>query len=208
MAVYRVPVQITWTGSGSPGVNVWSVRTVNEVVQNPDLDLNEAVTALDAFYGKLTAYYPPGMKTTIGPDILERGSLTDFSQTAKVRSSTASVGSLNLPPANQVVVGWKTTLRARRGMGRTFIGPLLNSAQESDGTLSSTFLAALDAAVAALVNDSKSTTNGWAIGVWGLQNKGQYDANGQLIPGQARIHRDIVSYKIRDQFAVLRSRRD
>jgi hypothetical protein len=208
MPVYRVPAAITWNGSGSPGVNVWSVRTVFGTGGGTDTDLQDAVTALGAFYGALTGYFPAGMKVELGPDIIERTSLADASLPVVTKSSTSSVGPQALPPANQVVVGWRTALRARRGMGRTFIGPLLDTAQDTDGTVGTTFLNALTSAANTLLQASLSAANGYGIGVWGLENPGTYDAQGRLVPGQPHVHRDFTAFKIRDRFAVLRSRRD
>jgi hypothetical protein len=113
-----------------------------------------------------------------------------------------------LPPHDSVVVSWRTELRARRGMGRTFIGPLTDAAQGSDGTPFATFLSDLVTAGNTLLEASEADTAGWAVGVWGLQSPGEYDQFGRLIPGQAHVHRDCTSFKIRDKFAVLRSRRD
>jgi hypothetical protein len=203
MAVFRVPATITWSGPGSPGVNVWSVRTVNASIVLEEIDA--ALTALQAFYTSLADQYPSGTKISLGPDIVERQSLEDASRPERVINSTGVEG----PQAHvlQVCIGWRTSLRARRGMGRTFIGPLRLGVVDASGTPGSTVLTDVQNAAQTLV-DASGGTNSWAVGVWGLQNVGQYDSTGRLVPGQPHVHRDITGFKVRDRFAVLRSRRD
>lgn len=93
-------------------------------------------------------------------------------------------------------------------MGRTFIGPLVEDlTSTSDGTPTGTMLNTINAAANTLIQASNNAT-GWAIGVWGLVDRGQYDSNGNLLPGLPHVHRDITSHKVNDKFAVLRSRRD
>jgi hypothetical protein len=204
MSVFRVPVSLEFPGTGSPGVNVWSVRTVSGTVAIDELDA--ALDALQVFYDSIRLLAPNGWKATIGPDIVERTTSEDHSQAPRVISSVSS-GSF-LPQANQIVVSWRTSLRARRGMGRTFIGPLRADQADVDGTPTAGAIGAVQSAANTLVSASLSNAFGWAVGVWGLQNPGSYDAQGRLIPGQPHVHRDTTSAKVKDQFAVLRSRRD
>lgn len=203
MPVFRVPATLNWNGPGTPGVNIWSVRTTEASVVVDELDA--ACGALKTFYDTLTNYLPSGMTVVIGPDIVDRESQED--ETRPTITSAASGSGGYAPFAVQACVSWRTTLRARRGMGRTFIGPLATGTMDTNGTPGSAFMNALNIAASDLVEASDSAT-GWAIGVWGLESPGVYDQQGRLIPGQPHVHRDITSFKIRDQFAVLRSRRD
>lgn len=204
MPVFRVPANITWTGPGSPGVNVWSIRTAEASVVVDELEL--ALDALEAFYTAIKTQYPTGTVITLGPDIVDRESAEDQSRPQRQVFSGTTSG--KAPAAVQVCVSWRTSLRARRGMGRTFIGPLVQDlSSSSDGTPTSTMITAVSTAAQGLLTASDNAT-GWAVGVWGLESPGSYDGNGNLIPGQPHVHRDITAFKIRDQFAVLRSRRD
>jgi hypothetical protein len=203
MPVFRVPATITYPQGGSPGVNVWSVRTTEGSVVIDELD--SALTALQAFYNSLSAYLAPSTQVVIGPDIMDRESSVDQTRPSRTIGSTVSSGTA--APVLQLVISWRTELRARRGMGRTFFGPLASVAVEGDGTPNTTFLNAARTAAADLISAS-NTANGWGIGVWGLVSPGTYDANGQLLPGLPHVHRDITSARVKDQFAVLRSRRD
>ena len=203
MPVFRVPANITWGGNGSPGVNVWSIRTDEAFVTVDELD--KALTALQAFYTAVAGFLASGTVVSVGQDTINRETGEDESRPAKTQASTASTG--KAPPMGQGCISWRTPLRARRAMGRTFVGPLSSGAIDTDGTLSTTFVSAMTNAAQGLINASNGA-NGWAVGVWGLENPGQYDTLGRLLPGQPHVHRDITSFKIRDQFAVLRSRRD
>jgi hypothetical protein len=97
-----------------------------------------------------------------------------------------------LPPANCIVVGWRTSGGGRRGRGRTFLGPLDSILLEANGGVVDLELTAIRDAAAALVDASDSFNDG-ALGV--------FSPTGNLF-------RDFVSSAVRDQFAVLRSRRD
>lgn len=91
-------------------------------------------------------------------------------------------------------------------MGRTFIGPLATTCMESDGTVTATALAAIGDNARILSDASQSGTNGWAIGVWGLAQKAPKGTTDYA--ALPHVHRDVIGYKIRDRFGVLRSRRD
>ena len=203
MAVLRVPAAIDGVWAGGPGVNVWSIRTTG--LFPPFDELDAALTALKTFYTSIAGLLRQGVKVHIGQDIVERDTAVDASRPVQEIASTG--GTSLAPPSLQMCISWKTSLRARRAMGRTFIGPLNGTVIESDGTITSTALTTLTNAVTALKADS-DTANGWALGVWGLESPGVYDSRGVLEPGQPHVHRDVTSFKIRDQFAILRSRRD
>jgi hypothetical protein len=104
-----------------------------------------------------------------------------------------------------VCVTWRTTLVARRGTGRTFLGPLAGGSMSADGTPDDTILANVRTRSQALVDASRSD-NGYAIGVYGLESP--WGGVGPAPSDTPRVLRDIIGYRIRDQFAVLRSRRD
>lgn len=202
MTVFRVPVNLSWSGSGSPGVNVWSVRVDNAPLTG-DSNLQEAVTAIHTFYDSVKDIFQAGTTITLG-DIVERNSQTFAS--ASWTTITGNNTGFDAAPVLQIVVSWKTTLAARRGMGRTFLGPLCNDNVENDGTIVPARLTEISNAATALVNNSKGNLNGWAVGVWGYQNA--KPPKPQVRTDFGRVHRDIVGYKVRDRFAVLRSRRD
>jgi hypothetical protein len=201
MPVYRVPAELTWSGPGSPGVNVWSLRTTDT---ETDAVIDAALGELVTFYTSLQLYLAPGTRVTIGPGIAERTTQEDRSRPSAIVEQTGTES--DLPAATQIVVGWRTSLRARRGMGRTFIGPLRSSAAQANGAPSTNLRTAVLDAASALIA-AGGDTNGWAFGVWGLEQEWDWEV-GPPPDDVPRVHRDFVSASVKDKFAVLRSRRD
>jgi hypothetical protein len=122
--------------------------------------------------------------------------------TASATWSTITIGATgnDLPPANQICVSWRTSIAARRGTGRTFIGPLNTGVAAPDGSILSTVRNNVLTAATGL-RSRNLTINGWAVGVWGLQSAG----GDRQAP---RVLRDITGATVGTSFAVLRSRRD
>lgn len=211
MPVYRVPVNITWSGPGSPGANIWHF-SVDDVTNTPAQNLQEAVNSLHAFYTGLTALGQFSQNLYGGNTALSLGQVVDV-ETKKVMDTptwttiTGSGGAV-LPPSLQVCVSWSSDLAARRGRGRTFLGPLGGQVRADDGTLQDDFLTGIRAKATSFLTDSKSA-NGWAVGVWA-----QRDAMpGKAITSKQRaaaphIFREFLTASVKDQFAILRSRRD
>jgi hypothetical protein len=207
MPIYRVPVKLSWPRAGSPGVNVWHVRTVEN---NPGSELQTAVDALRAFYNSVNlidltssaGIFAPGTTVTLG-DIVDVDS-QEFA-TATWATVTAQTTPAAAAPALQLVVGWRTSSATRRGRGRTFLGPLQAAAVDTDGTPKAAVLSGVGAAAQTLVDASLGIAN-WAVGVYGLME--QAPAGTTDYTGLPRVLRDVTGYKVKDQFAVLRSRRD
>lgn len=207
MTIWRVPVDISWPGPGSPGVNVWHVRC-NSGLGADDTELQAAVDSIHTFYTDLNG--PGGTGSIFAP-----GTRLTLAQAVEVDSSTpanptwatvegAPPGTA-LPYATQVCVSWRTQVAARRGMGRTFVGPLNHGILQTDGTIADSVLTTIRNAAAGLVGRNDSL-NGWAVAIYGLQAEGP--GAGGVYEGLPRVARDITAYKVRDTFAVLRSRRD
>jgi hypothetical protein len=203
MTIYRVPVNISFTGVGSPGANVWHVRA-GLTPGSTAADLQSAVDSIHAFYdalilggGGLGAPFAAGTVFTLG-------NVTDVAtQQLKTPSWTAqTIGATgnDAPPACQVCVAWRTTVAARRGQGRTFLGPLNNGVVETDGSIKAQVRTNVLAAAQALITRNLPD-NGWAVGIWGLDVAG----GDRKAP---RVLRDITGRTVGTQFAVLRSRRD
>jgi hypothetical protein len=177
---------------------VFHVRTVNDagdVLGEPEMEA--ALTALHTFLGPCyRSCGVNGLAWTSGAGVVDVVSQEMYDFTT--RTETNSVADGAAPPALAIVVGWKTSSGTRRGRGRTFLGPVRSGTIQSDGTVSTTILGDLNAAATTLVNASL-VDNGWAVGVYGQENAG--DPGGHVL-------RDFQGHKIRDVFAVLRSRRD
>ena len=78
---------------------------------------------------------------------------------------------------------------------------------QNDGTPVSTLLTDANSAAAALIASSVAYGNG-AVGVYGYQSAKTPGKQNPRNPEDPRIFRDFVGKAIRDQFGVLRSRRD
>jgi hypothetical protein len=202
MSVFRLPVEFTWPGPGTPGANVWHVRTDVSSGGLQGEQLQAATDAIHGYYASLLGLFAPGTTFTLGQVVdmdTQEGAAPDWDSIG----SSAPAGAA--PPVLAIVVAWKTTLVARRGTGRTFLGPLAAGSMQADGTPDDTFLGNVRTRSAAL-RDASRGDNGYAVGVWGLVNK--YTGTPPIPSNTPRVLRDIISYSVKDQFAVLRSRRD
>lgn len=211
MPLFRVPINLSYTSGGGPGVNVWAVRAVSETNVFTNVDLNNAVSAIRSFYAYLagngtvpSSLYPPGTTITLGE-------VVDRETSESVTPTFATLGPMGTgntaPPALQMVVSWKTSLRARRGMGRTFLGPLGSGCLATDGTPVPGVVTLINEACTNLLTASEAAT-GWAVGVWGQQEKLPKDSTPEDRRAAPHVHRDITGFTVKDRFSILRSRRD
>lgn len=198
MAIFRIPVTLTWPGSGSPGVNVFHLRTTEDSgTPGNSLIIDEALDHLETLYTwTVNNLLVQGMRADIGESIVDVATQEGRDET--VRSITNAGATDKAPPALAVVAGWRTTLAARRGRGRTFFGPLAYNVLQTDGTVHDTILTNLRTNLETFVTNSQGIAGG-AFVVWGQESAG--------IP-EPKVGRDITSVRVRDQLAVLRSRRD
>jgi hypothetical protein len=150
------------------------------------------VEAINDFYTACLAYYQGGAQI-VGPDEITAGIEGGEPTFEAVDGFTLGpvAGTSTLAPVLQAVVGWRTTSATRSGRGRTFVGPLAVAASDADGTPAAGFLTALQNGAQAIVAHNDGVDTG-AVGVWS--------------PTQ-NLFRDITGFRIRDVFAVLRSRR-
>lgn len=212
MPTYRVPVELMWAGSGSPGANVWHVRTTAEFGADP-LQLQAAIDAIRTFYRDIAV----GDADTVYP-LIASGTLINLGTVVDVDSQEIAeptfdeiVASSNtgLAPAPvAVTVTWRTSIAARRGRGRTFVGPVGSLAVQTDGTIKDEYVDNLRTVANNLVAASVPANN-WAVGVYGqvdsLTGEGITPEQRRLAP---KVLRDITGATVRDKWAVLRSRRD
>jgi hypothetical protein len=98
-----------------------------------------------------------------------------------------------LPPANSLVITWRTLLAARKGRGRTFIGPLSTSMLQDNGTPTEASRTLVHDAVDDWVATFAGGVDG-AFVVWSSLDGG--------------VGRDIITGRTRNLFGSLTSRRD
>jgi hypothetical protein len=203
VAIFRVPINITFPGAGSPGANIWHIRTSGAIGSVENAQANALIGYIRTFYNYLVAHYPATTVISLGT-VTEEGTSREITPTM---ASVTGVGTGSAPQLLAVVVTWRTTVAARRGRGRTFIGPLTTADIQNYGTPSTTLMTDVNSASASLVNSSLLDGNG-AIGVWGY-NAAKLPGKANLRnPTDAKVLRDVTGKQVRDLFGSLRSRRD
>jgi hypothetical protein len=204
MTVWRVPINIAYPGTGGPGVNVWHIRTIELGPGTTETgQVNALLGYIRTFYNTIGSWYPA---TTV----LSLGTVTAVDSSREIAGTFAGVtgtGTGSAPQLLALVNTWKTTIAARRGRGRTFLGPLCTAAMQNDGTPAAALLSDVAAASSALLTSSLGYGNG-AIGVYGYDQPKLAGKANLRDPTDAKVFRDITGYKARDLFASLRSRRD
>lgn len=201
MAIFRVPFNIAFLGAGSPGANIWHIRTAT-LTQSGELnEANALIGYIRSFYTTAATYLPTTCTVSLGT-VTEEETQREISPTF---ANVAGLGSGAMMQALAIVVTWKTTIAARRGRGRTFVGPLATVVVQSDGTIVDSVRTSILGAANALVTSSLAYGNG-AVGVYGYAS-----AKSQGVPrdpNDPRVFRDFTGATVRDLFGVLRSRRD
>jgi hypothetical protein len=202
MGVYRANVNIA-APNMSPAVNVWHLRTDSDATNTAGHAMaQDAIDKLRAFYQGLVAQWWVG--TTFKCD-----GITDVSSDEGVSLSwstvTGTAPGTETPPVLAICVSWKTSIRARRGMGRTFLAPFNTGSIDTDGTITASWLSAINTGLTTL-RDASLLDNGWAFGVYGQQNAmpGATSAERAAAP---HVLRDFVGFSVKDKFAVMTSRR-
>lgn len=193
MPIYRHPVRIVDSRLGGEGANVWHIRTGGGIGEG--LTIERASEWLREFYDEIKGQFPSGCEIRfegVATEVaVEDPALMEGLTTWTV---TGTGGGTALPPANALCISWRTASATRAGRGRTFLGPLALGLTDADGTPSSAALTALRSAIDTLVGKSTGPdADGAAVAVYS--------------PTQ-NLARDITSGTVRDQYAVLRSRRD
>jgi hypothetical protein len=193
MAIYRLPVKITHPALGGDGVNIFHVRTgggIGEVAT-----VNRAVGWLSTFYDAIDAVFPTGTAIQFeGTAVTVATEEPEYLEGLDTFNHAGAGGASVLPPANALVVGWRTSSATRSGRGRTFLGPMATPTAQADGTVTESWLSLVRTAAAAMVSSSEAAdADGVALGVFS--------------PTQ-NLLRDFTGSSVKDRFAVLRSRRD
>lgn len=200
MAIWRITCRLEWAGGGSPGVNVFHAR---RDTTGPSGD--SFIEDLETFYTAVQSYLANDVVVTIGDSITDVETQEFVEGTPRVVNGTGSGG--DAPDLLQVCVPWRTSVRARRGMGRTFLGPLSAGLITSTGTPGAGGIAAIQAAADALVAESTGTALG-AFGVWGYaepkpRNQPRPDNDPKVLRDWVQAGRISP-----DNFSYLSSRRD
>lgn len=197
MAIYRVPVELENAALPSSAFNIWHVRTDTSAIWGGDwTSPTVPIGALHDFYTTMAPYMAAGTTVRFPASVVD----VETQEEAVVGDvdpiTTTATGAA--PHGIALTISWSTSIRARRGRGRTFFGPLGGTWSNGAGGVHMDILNFGQTAVNTLVSAS-SGANGWAIGIYGQQNPGVADP---------KVLRDITAGRIQNEFAHLRSRRD
>lgn len=193
MPVYRVPVELASQKLPSSAWNIWHVRTVAD----PG-DVGPALDALADFYTAVGGHLGASAVVKFPLSVVEvftdtEAEIASVPADIPVTAAEMEAQGLTLP------ITWKTSLRARRGTGRTFLGPM-NQNQTTSLTGWPSDLLRADVATAATALVAASTAgSGWSLCVLGQENKGV---------STPKVARDIIGFKVATKWGFLRSRRD
>lgn len=180
---------LTWTGSGSPGLNVFNIAPQGGA--SAVTAANEAIGDLATFYTSLASLYAAGSSVTVGDRVIDNDVIPP-----EYVAATSQVVALGTPgpdtaPALQICVTWRSSLATRAGRGRTFIGPLNDTVVGSDGTVNTSIVSTVQSAADTLIAASLASAN--------------YRLRVGAVWSPPPV---ILSAKVKTDFAVLRSRRD
>jgi hypothetical protein len=202
MAVWRYPVEVAFAGAGAPGVNVFTIRAEDTA---DEAGVTAAAAALRAFYIGVQSVLPTSTIIRFPNEAVNRQSEEALQIAAPAQ--VVGAGGAGGPDVLQACIAWKTSLRARRGTGRTFIGPLAEGYVGPEGAPTTAGADAIEFAAQDLV-DVSTAANGWAIAIWG-QVALLKEASPEQRAAAPKVARDITGYSFRRaKLAVLRSRRD
>lgn len=184
-----------WTGlTGLPGYTNFHFTNAGIITTAVD----NAVSGTRSFFVDASTTLPNGLTVTVSDEVKELDPATGalialHTATTAGAPMVMAAGAPGPAPAG-ACIAWTTSgvNRGRRVRGRTFMVPLAISAYQSDGTLSAAYLSALSTAAT-----NFRTSAAYESLIWSRPRAG---AGGAAFP--------IVSSSVRDQVAVLRSRRD
>jgi hypothetical protein len=188
MATYQYIVDLTWPGSGSPGISAWNFRaegSVGSSEQGP-------VDAIRDYWGDVlgSGYLIDAMFARGRAECVNVATKEIVPVTPWVRESTATAG--NYAGPLMMCSTLLTASATRSGRGRKFLGPVTAGSMSADGSPVAGAVTAFQTAGDDLVSTSSGLTQS-AVGVYS--------------PTEG-IFRDLTGWRQRDYFAVLRSRRD
>lgn len=191
MAVWRATVVIASPYLGGVGTNTWHARTESEELTG-NSELASIASAIGTFYDNIETHFA-GATTRSFDGAWHRAEDAEDGQVSTVTgfSETNGIGP-PLPPANCLVVSWRTSSGSRSGRGRTFLGPMGTGCLQDNGTPVEAVRTQIESMAAAFIT-AVNTPATSGVGVWSRKDQ---------------TLRDFTSGTVANQFAVLRSRRD
>lgn len=199
MAIVRIPVEIRNATFKSTCINVFHARveTAGDLVGGGVEPFNGPLGALRKFYTSLKDLYPTGTTIRIPHVVVDVESQEELAGDAAA-DIVPAWNAAQAPHGLAVVCSWHTSIRARRGRGRSFLGPFIMEQLEGNGTPTAATITQVQAAANTLIADS-TAVNGWALGVYGQESNS--------IPNP-KVLRDFTLATVADKWGHVRSRRD
>jgi hypothetical protein len=200
VSVYRMPVTVTGPQAGGPWVNVFHILTDSSTPAATTI--SQVVTTLRAFYTALSFSVPNIGPTLAGGMSINADFATDVDTQQQLpvtwpTMTTAATGG-SAPTRLSLCVTWRSRVAARRATGRTFLPPLSQAVQGTDGLPKSQTIDQVKSAAAAVLTSGAGTSGGGLV-VYGLVTPG----GGPKDPHTAyALERAVVKQK----FATLRTR--
>ena len=193
MAITRVTA--VWSGfTGAPGYTNFFF----DAFGGGDL-VDSEVDRTVAFFEAISAVLPNSVSVQVQQEaaVLDEssGALINYALATEAPDPITGDGGTNYSAASGASVTWNTEAiaRGRRLRGRTFIVPMGTNWYDPQGTINSNGLSWLNAGAEALIGDG----SGPQLVIWSRPRDGAGGTIGQ-----------VVSHRVADQVAVLRSRRD
>ena len=185
-------VVVTWTGNVTgDGISVFYVAA----------GTTTAPAALSAFFGTLAGWMPTGMSWTIPStgEIIDdaTGTLTGVWAHAGGSTVNSSGGTQNRAQGVGMRIKWFTggIVHGRMVQGSTFVVPLMTSAYESDGTLTSAVTGNASTAANTLISATDTV-------IWSRPFAGS-----GTNPARAGSSHTVIAATVPDKVSWLRTRR-
>jgi len=153
MTLVQVRNRIDCTDNNSftgPGYNILAAGFSSSPTE---ITLNALVDAIRDFYTSIAGIYTNGTTITAGERVIVDPDTTKFLSSATPLLVLGTSTNDPLPAQVACVVSWRTTVAARWGRGRTYIGPLQRVALDVAGQITAAQAAALTAAGTTLIAD-------------------------------------------------------
>lgn len=156
-------VKMRWNGlPGGPGYSIFHFRDFSASSTIDQAIVDGSVAKVQAFATALKPLVAHIVTLQVENDveIIEdtNGNLVNVMTTAAQTAQVSTAGSANYSALSGAVITWRTAgiVRNRRVRGRTFLVPFATASYQTDGTLSSATVTALQNAGAAMINAAGS----------------------------------------------------
>lgn len=196
-------VRTEWSGtSGGPGVSVMCM-SANAGGDWTPTQAQSAVDKVRTFWSSIAGQLPDDVTVKVSPvvDLHDQanGSLTNtvVAATAPVSVVGSSTGAFAAGCGCKVTWETGSILRGRRVRGTTYIVPLSAGAYDADGTIAPANITAIAGAAGTLVSGLSASSLGMVV--WSRPNP---------VKGYTGLLTSVISARVNDKTAILRSRRD